>query len=139
MKTLGVKVLSVLLLALFVGNQCDLFYATVHLSAKAKTGGTCSNTRCCCDHSRMNGKESKCNMCSPPVTETGIPTSQCCLRQAGCDPAANLPVPATNKDVQFPSVTAKIALSINTETVALENSILRLIDFKNSIFHPPIA
>jgi hypothetical protein len=140
MKTPGTRILSVLLLASFLYSHGDLFYAAARWTGNEKAADDCYNALCCCDRSSPDGKEAKCGMCiTAPEKAVETAPGQACLYPGGCGPDSNVPVLSVNKDLRFSIASAKISFFPNTEKIAAQNSILRLIDFTIPIFHPPPA
>ncbi len=140
MKTFGARILAGLLLASFLYSHCDLFYAAARWAGNEKATDGCYNALCCCDHSGPDGKEAKCGMCvTAPEQAVETAPGQACLYAGGCGPDNNVPVLSVNKDLRLSIASAKISFFSNTETIATENSIHRLIDFTIPIFHPPSA
>jgi hypothetical protein len=131
------KTVSSLLAASFLFSHGEVFSIVIKYVEKS-AGQACANPSCCCDHDGPGGMEAGCGMCyTAPALFELLPTEQCCLNQANCDPKSGLPVLTVNKDLQ----SAKTAVQkFNFAAISIfrpfENK-TQIFDFKPAVFHPP--
>jgi hypothetical protein len=131
------KVVSPLLLASFLFSHCEVFSIVARYAGKP-AAQTCVNPDCCCDHDGPEGNKAICGMCyTPSVKTNALPTDQCCLYQANCDPASGRPVLAVNKDLQPVKTVNRNFNFANVEIFRPFENHIQIFDFKPAIFHPP--